>query len=132
LFWLFHTMAFVKRAVSAPGQITAVEVETDSDGTMHHPVFTFTDSAGVPHTQRSSVSSSSPDFAVGEHVTVLYDPSAPKNSKIKSFQTVWLGPVIATGFGLFSAGFASLWLFLWTRAAASVSSGKYYDDTSTW
>ncbi len=132
LVWLFQTMSFVKRAAKAPGQITAVEVETDSDGTMYRPTYTFTDLAGTVHTQRSGITSSNRDFEEGEGVTVLYDPANPKDSKIDSFTSVWLFPVITAGFGLLFGGFAGLWLFLWTRAAAPDSSGKSYDDTSTW
>ncbi|MDD5708108.1 MAG: hypothetical protein PHR35_19495, partial [Kiritimatiellae bacterium] len=39
----------------------------------------------------------------------------PKHSKIDSVQTVWLGPLLITGFGLLFGGFACFWLFLVTR-----------------
>lgn len=118
IIWLFRTAAFVSRAAKAPGQVIAMERSEGSEGgSVYHPVFTFTDSGGIVHTQRSSFGSSDFSFEAGEHVTVLYDSAVPKHSKIESFQTLWLGPLLITGFGLLFGGFASFWLFMWTRAA---------------
>ncbi len=78
---------------------------------MYQPVFTFTDSGGISHTQRSSSGSSEFSFEIGERVTVLYDPDTPRHSKIESFETVWLGPVVVTSFGLLVGGFACFWLY---------------------
>lgn len=112
IIWLVQTAAFVSRAIKAPGLVVAME---RSGGSAYFPVFTFTDAGGIVHTQRSSDGSSGFAFKAGEHVTVLYDAAAPKRSKIQSFQTVWLGPLFVTGFGLSFGGFATFWLFLWSR-----------------
>jgi hypothetical protein len=117
LVWLVRTAAFVGRATQVPGQVITVERSAGSKGgSVYHPVFTFADSAGIVHTQRSSFGSSDLSFGTGERVNVLYDPTAPGLSKIESFETVWLGPVFVTGFGFLFGGFACVWLFLWTRA----------------
>lgn len=114
--WLFRTATFVSTASKAPGTIIAMDRSLDGNGgSILHPVFVFTDSGGITHTQRSSFGSSSYSFEPGERVMVLYETEVPKRSKIKSFQTLWLGPVMVTGFGVVFAGFASLWLFLWIR-----------------
>lgn len=115
LCWLIQTISFVKRAATAPGQITEMKVENDVDGTMYQAIFTFTDQTGKTHTQRSDITESNPSFQAGEKVTVLYDPANPEESKIDSFTTLWLFPVIFGGGGLVFAGFSGLWLFLWTR-----------------
>jgi hypothetical protein len=116
LIWLVRTGMFSSRAVRAPGLVVEMERSTTSKGSStFHPIFTFTDNAGMVHTQRTSFGSSSYSFEVGEKVTVLYDPVTPKNSKIDSFQTVWLGPLVITGFGLLFGGFACFWLFMATR-----------------
>ena len=118
LVWLFRTMAFVRGAAKASGQIVAVEHSRSYKGrSIYHPVFTFKDSAGIIHTQRSSLGSADYSFAAGERVTVLYDPVAPEHSMIDSFQTIWLSPVFITAFGLLFGGFACFWLWLWIRAA---------------
>lgn len=117
--WLIRTALFVRSASKAPGQVIAMERSDGSDGdSVFHPVFTFTDGAGIIHTQRSSFGSSSYSFAPGDLVTVLYDTATPKHSQIESFQTIWLGPSLITGFGLLFGGFAGLWLFLVSRATS--------------
>jgi hypothetical protein len=80
-------------------------------------VFTFTDTAGIVHTQRSSFGYSELSFYAGQPVTVLYESTTSKQSKIYSFQTVWLYPLFITGFGLLFGGIASLVLFLVSRGA---------------
>ncbi len=118
LIWLIRTIVFVSGAAEAPGQITAMERSSGSKGrSMYHPVFAFKDAAGIVHTQRSSIGSSSFSFEVGENVTILYDSTAPKHSKIKSFESLWLGPLFMSGFGLLFGGFASFWLFMWIRGS---------------
>ena len=115
LVWLIRTASFVSTAAKAPGQVTAMERSQGSHGfSTFHPVFTFTDGSGIIHTQRSSFGYS---FEVGERVTVLYDAAIPKHSKIESFQTVWLGPLICSGLGMLLGCFASFWLSLWSGAA---------------
>lgn len=115
--WLVKTATFVTRASKAPGTVVEMERNASSEGgSTYHPIFTFADASGIIHTQRTSSGSSSYTFEPGEKVTVLYDITAPKNSKIDSFQTVWLGPLLITGFGLLFGGFACFWLFLATRA----------------
>lgn len=115
--WLIVTAVFVSRAAKAPGQVIAMERSQGSEsGSVYRPVFTFTDSGGIIHTQVSSFGSSDFSFAVGEPVTVLYDPITPKHSKINSFQTIWFGPLFTTGMGIVSGSFACFWLYLWNRA----------------
>jgi hypothetical protein len=117
LAWLLWTASFVSNAAKALGQVTKMERGEGSEGgSMYHPIFTFTDASGIVHTQRSSHGSAGHFVEVGERVTVLYDATRPAISKIDSFETVWLGPVVITGFGLFIGGFASLWLLGWSRA----------------
>ena len=116
LIWLAMTGWFTVRAAKTLGVVIEMErVESSKGGPTFHPVFTFTDGAGLVHTQRTPFGSSSFTFEPGEKVTVLYDPSAPKNSKIDSFETVWLGPLLVTGIGLLSGGFACFWLALARR-----------------
>jgi len=113
LIWLIRTAAFVSRAAKAPGQVIALEHRGGGkNGSVSYSVFTFSDSSGIVHTQRSSGG-----VSVGGRVTVLYDSAAPQHSEIESFQTLWFGPIFFTGFGLIFGGFACLWLFMWTRAA---------------
>lgn len=116
IIWLGNTASFVMRAAKASGTILEVERSTTSKGrSAYHPIFSFRDASGITHTQRTSTGSGYYSFERGENVTVLYDPSAPKNSKIDSFMTLWLGPLAITGFGLLYGGFSCFWLFWATR-----------------
>lgn len=54
---------------------------------------------GERHEFRSWLSTSPPQFDVGEKVTVLYDPRDPQHARIESFVTLWLFPVIFGGIG---------------------------------
>ena len=54
---------------------------------------------GERHEFQSWLSTSPPQFDVGEKVTVLYDPRDPSHARIESFVTLWLFPVIFGGIG---------------------------------
>jgi hypothetical protein len=115
--WMNNTAAFVKRASKAPGTVIAIDYSRSSPkgGSVPHPVYTFADAAGIVHTQRMSSGSDLYSFEPGEKVRVLYDPAAPKHSNIDSFLTLWLGPFLATGFGLLLVGFSCSILLVATR-----------------
>ncbi len=115
--WVATTASFLSRAARAPGVVSEMERSTSSEGgAVFYPVFTFTDGAGTAQTQRSSYGSSTYKLQSGDAVTVLYDPSDPEHARIDSFQTLWLGPLAITGFGLLFGGFACFWLSFATRA----------------
>jgi hypothetical protein len=119
LIWLVRTITFVMYATKTQGTIIEMErntttpatinvmghITTSKGGFTYHPIFTFSDDSGIIHTQRTFAGSSSHTFQVGDKVTVLYYVSEPTRSEIDSFQTIWLGPLIAIGFGLLFAGF---------------------------
>jgi hypothetical protein len=115
--WLGKTALFVTSSVKAPGTVVEMERGSSNDGgSVYYPVYRFTDSSGVTHTQKTPTGSSRYSFEPGEKVTVLYDPKSPKISNIDSFGEIWLVPLSITGFGLFFGGFACFWLFLANRA----------------
>ena len=117
LIWLVRTVLFVASATKTPGTVVEVErIPTFHKGQIiDRPIFTFSDASGIIHTQRTFVGSSSYSFESGDKVTVLYVASEPTRSEIDSFQTIWIGPLICTGFGLLFGGFAYYLIFLATR-----------------
>jgi hypothetical protein len=116
LIWLVRTVAFVATATKAPGTVIEVERTTSSKGaSIYHPIFTFSDASGIMHTQRTFVGSSTYTFEPGNKVAVLYIASEPTRSEIDSFQTIWIGPLICTGFGLLFGGLAYYLIFQSTR-----------------
>lgn len=73
----------------------------------------FTDHRGESHTFVSKVRSSPPRYAIGEHVTVRYDPASKAHdldATIDSFNEGWLGAVITgiIGTGFLTAGIGLL------------------------
>jgi hypothetical protein len=115
--WLGRTTLFAMNSVKAPGIVLEMDRGSSNDGgSVYYPIYQFTDSSGVTHTQKTPTGSSSYSFEPGEKVTILYDPKSPKISNIDSFGEIWLTPILITGFGLIFGGFAYFWLFLANRA----------------
>ena len=54
---------------------------------------------GERHEFQSWLSTSPPQFDVGEKVVVLYDAQNPERARIESFVTLWLFPVVFGGIG---------------------------------
>lgn len=55
---------------------------------------------GVRHEFQSWLSTSPPQFSVGDDVTVLYDPHDTQRAGIDSFVTLWLFPTVFGGIGV--------------------------------
>jgi hypothetical protein len=71
------------------------------DTTSIYPLVEFTPADGRPRRFRGSTGSSSPDYAVGQSVDVLYHREDPDNAQLADFSQFWLGPVAIMVFGLF-------------------------------
>ncbi|MCX3060842.1 DUF3592 domain-containing protein [Streptomyces beihaiensis] len=72
--------------------------------TMVYPVVRFTPDGGKPVEFRSSTGTNSPSYGLGDQVDVLYKADSPKDAKINSFLTLWLGPLVLGGIGLVFGG----------------------------
>ena len=87
---------FKKAAVEAQGAV--VELREGSggahSGTVYYPVIRFADQGGQERTLYSRTGSYPPAYAVGDRVSVLYDPAAPNEAKVNSFTGLWLLPLI--------------------------------------
>jgi hypothetical protein len=66
---------------------------------------------GQTYRIQGQVSSSSPAYAVGESVDVLYQPDRPAEGRIDSFAEKWLAALVFGGGGLLFTliGFGMLW-----------------------
>ena len=117
--WLARTALFVSRAHQVPGRIVETEQIRDADdgGSVYLPVYTFTDAKGVVHTQRSSSGGAEHAYAPGQRITVFYDDKKPKDSRIGSLWSIWIGPLCVTAFGVFAAGLTAIFLLAFTGAA---------------
>lgn len=75
----------------APGYvIDIVEMRDGSDVATYRPIVRFTDNDGRLRQFGSDVSSNPPGYAIGERVTVIYDPADPSDAMIDSFRDRYL------------------------------------------
>jgi Protein of unknown function (DUF3592) len=98
-----NTQSFVARAETAAGQVINLEYRhstssSSSRGT-YYPVVKFKTATGEERTLHSNTGSSPPSYAVGEAVTVLYDPGNPFDARIKGFFSLWLLAIIFGALG---------------------------------
>jgi hypothetical protein len=103
----YSVIAQVNREVRAPGSVvdTVVQQEYGDSSAFSYPVIAFTDRDGKDHTVQVSEGSSPPEWAVGDAVTVRYDPAYPKGARIESWTSdllLWLLPGIT---GIVGIGF---------------------------
>jgi hypothetical protein len=90
------TLRHLSSGTTAPG--TVVALEDDRDGGVF-PVVGFRTPDGRAHRFRDSLSARfSPP--VGGTVQVLYAPEAPERARVKSFLSLWLGPLVVGAFGV--------------------------------
>ena len=101
--------AFLKTAHTASGTVLSLKQKTENSTlgsganrrtittVVYSPVISFTDDSGKDITFTSGAASSPPAYAVGQTVTVLYDPSQPSNAELQGdvggFSTAifWIG-----------------------------------------
>ncbi|MFM2295406.1 MAG: hypothetical protein RLZZ350_1819 [Verrucomicrobiota bacterium] len=97
---------FNATALHAPGKIVEMVVELchrkagELDEHRYIPVFAFADKSGATHIVHSRVTSTHPEFAVGDAVEVLYLADAPEDAKLNEFFMLWLWPLVFGGIGL--------------------------------
>jgi hypothetical protein len=107
-FWAWHTWQFVQSAVIVPGTVIALKPHKPEPGgegsTTFAPVVRFQTRSGQTEEFTSGISSSPPDYSVGEQVTVIHPPDNPYDAQINVVWLRWLGPVILLVVGLGVAG----------------------------
>lgn len=93
--------------------------------------------AGERHEYHSKLSTSPPQFSVGEKVTILYDPKNPRDAGIDSFVTLWLFPTVFGGIGAVMLTVAAvIGITSWMRNSSAThspssnnsDSGNYLDE----
>jgi len=100
-FLALDTRSDIARADKADGSVIDLIGERDSDGdTIYYPRVRYVTLSGTPVEFTGSVGSSPPAFAVGEPVSVLYDPAEPEQARIDSFFQLWFAALILGVIGL--------------------------------
>lgn len=112
--WLYlEAQDFAASATRTKGTVTElVPSASNDDGTTYSAVFEFEDSTGSTRKGTSSWSSNPPAHAIGESVTVLYDPADPSDARLEQSATSWLLPIILGVMTTFDWCFALLFLWL--------------------
>jgi hypothetical protein len=96
-----NTWTFLAGARTAQGIVVGVEPDEDGEGSF--PVISFTTPDGKTHRFRGALAASlSPQ--PGERVDVVYHPNEPSSAKVKGLLSLWMGPLVAGGFGVAIVG----------------------------
>lgn len=113
-----QTVLFVGKARLSPGVVVGeqrsrtVTIKGQSQfravSVMDAPVVLFRDEAGVHH-RFTALASTQETFEVGETLPILYDPGHPERARIRSFDALWMRPILLMGFGVVMAG-GSAWM----------------------
>jgi len=118
--WFLQTALFLGRARPSTGVVVGESVSTSVSlqgrsnyqkvSSMGAPVVEFRDGTGATHRFRA-LASTQGSFAVGERLTVLYDPLEPGRASIRSFDALWMRPILLVGFGGAMAGMCA-WILV--------------------
>lgn len=110
LLWGHKRYQLHKNGVPVKGTVVELtethSTERDDNGrtrntTSIYPVVEFTPADGRVRRFRGSTGSSSPDYAVGQSVNVIYHREDPDQAQLADFSQFWLGPIAISVFGLF-------------------------------
>ena len=119
VWWASKAKTFLDAAERIPGTVIELRRERGARGIkLDHPVVRFTvPVSGRAVTFKSRIGLRPSPFAVGDSVTVAYDPVDPEEAKIASFWTNWLPTVVLLLFGLMCV-IAGLLTLRWIRQKA--------------
>ena len=126
-FLTLRTAAFLARAVTVDGQVTAlIPQRSDEGGLTHRTAFRFRDAAGRVHRGETSWGSQPPSHAVGERVRVAYDPAQPEGARLHAFPGLWTLPLFLLAFAFVEAAVAAALLgrFPWLMERMEVAAEK--------
>jgi hypothetical protein len=87
--------------------------ESQSDDTpAYAPIFEFSTPDGKVHRIESTTASYPAPHAVGDKISVLYDPADPAGARVESFTGLWLGAALMGGGAVLGSIVAILCLVL--------------------
>ncbi|NNE48975.1 MAG: DUF3592 domain-containing protein [Altererythrobacter sp.] len=112
---------FAENGVQATGTVVSFEQRrvkrSNSRGyrTMYRPVVTFDGQDGAEYRFVGQAGSSSPAYAIGERVNVIYDPWSPDDAIIDDFGSRQKAPLIFLGVGLIVGGIGAVLVYFFLR-----------------
>jgi len=130
LFYAYRTQIFLHNCLTVQGRIVGFrQINTSRSGSTYAPVFRF-DVPGRPFaTVVSRMSAGSPEFNVGEWVTVHYPAGHPEKAVIDSFGQLWFMDWACGSFGalFFAIGLLTL-ISGWWRNRRDLASPSRDDE----
>jgi hypothetical protein len=118
LFFFGQTRGMLGRSLRAEGVVVRVEQDR-----AFVPVVEFTTEAGERVEFWNPVGSSTPTYAPGDQVPVLYDPQRPEHAQITSFLSLWLAPLVLGSIGAVML-FLSLLFMVFLRSTIGPGSAR--------
>ena len=109
--WGGYNYLFIRQAETATGVVTDL-IPVGRLGKGYYPQVQFTTLAGEEITYQPLSSQNPPAFAIGEQVTVYYDPANPERAKLDWFVNLWLGPMLLAMAGAIDVIVASVFFVL--------------------
>ncbi|MET4141018.1 DUF3592 domain-containing protein [Pedobacter sp. UYP1] len=97
---LKKSITFVKNSTQTIGTVVELEKLSDSDGDTYRPIFTFKTKENKKYTYSYSVSSSPPNWAVGDQIKFAYENDYPETAKLLSYSSIFKWPVRLLSFAL--------------------------------
>lgn len=108
----YGVISKLSKEESAPGRVVDMVKErqyvNEQDRIVeeyYFPVVEYASSDGRRHSVQLSEGSSRPEYEIGDHVTVQYDPEHPLDARIKSFGSSALMWVLPSITGILGVGF---------------------------
>jgi hypothetical protein len=96
----------------ATGRILSVAERTDDEGEhSYYPTIEFTTEGGARQTFESKTGGGQKEFAVGNAVSIRYQPDNPGSAAINNFMHLYLASIILGFIGVMFAVFAVCMLF---------------------
>jgi hypothetical protein len=112
--WIgYQSWGFLQAAKAAPGTVTALEWNGESNSSGARPVVAY-ELRGEPYQVAGTAWSSPPAYAVGDQVQVLYPPDQPRAARLYSWFEFWFVPTLLGSVGLlFALVGGGIGLLLW-------------------
>lgn len=100
---IISKILFIDQANSAVGTVTDIiqRKTQDSNDVIYSTQVQFQTTDGIVRTFTSGIKGSSPLYAVGSTVKVIYDPQNPQNAEINAFLTMWFLQTFLIFMGMF-------------------------------
>ncbi|MFN8433974.1 MAG: DUF3592 domain-containing protein [Anaerolineales bacterium] len=93
LFYSFNSFRLVTSGVEVDAVIVDMDASNSDGTTTYSPIYEYT-YEGETYRYNSVNSSNIVTYDIGDHSTLLVDPSNPNNARQKSFWELWLMPAI--------------------------------------